>query len=222
MGTSFHAVPWLEARPPLRAQVELRRLGERFGTPRSAGKPRQFWLRLSWRFSHRSRRSRLCNSRAVTPERGSPQLRRPGRPAIGPARDLERTAAEQPRAAHCSTLERPRAGSIGDGLSLRHRLAASWLAEGRLSASEVAARLGYASASWSLDPARAMRMRHPSPAARAIRTNPAPTTMAPVARATSSPAGARRSMVMAAATTAMARRSMTPMTRRIAISPAQQ
>jgi len=60
------------------------------------------------------------------------------------------------------------------------------------------------------------------PAARAIRNNPAPTTMAPVARATRSPAGARRSTVMAAATTAIARRSMTPMTRRIAIRPAQQ
>src|SRR5713101_4042159 len=67
-----------------------------------------------------------------------------------------------------------------------------------------------------------MRMRHPSPAARAIRNNPAPTTTAPMARATRSPAGARRSTVMPAATTAMARRSMTPMTRRIAIRPAQQ
>ncbi len=38
-----------------------------------------------------------------------------------------------------------------------------------------------------------------------------------------SPAGAaRRSTVMAAVTTAIARRSMTPMTRRIAVSPAQQ
>ena len=41
-------------------------------------------------------------------------------------------------------------------------------------------------------------MRHPSPAARAIRNNPAPTTTAPMARATRSPAGARRSTVMAA------------------------
>ena len=67
-----------------------------------------------------------------------------------------------------------------------------------------------------------MRMRHPSSAARAIRNNPAPTRTAPMARATRSPAGARRSTVMAAATTAIARRSMTPMTRRIAIGPAQQ
>src|SRR6266436_990349 len=66
-----------------------------------------------------------------------------------------------------------------------------------------------------------MRMRHPSPAARAIRNNPAAMTTAPVARATRSPAGARRSTVMAAATTAIARRSMTPMTRRIAIRPTQ-
>jgi hypothetical protein len=33
-----------------------------------------------------------------------------------------------------------------------------------------------------------MRMRHPSPAARVIRNNPAPTTKAPMARATRSPA----------------------------------
>jgi hypothetical protein len=65
-------------------------------------------------------------------------------------------------------------------------------------------------------------MRHPSPADRAIRNNPAPTTRAPIARATRSPAGARRSTVMAAVTTAIARRSMTPMTRRIAVRPAQQ
>jgi hypothetical protein len=49
-----------------------------------------------------------------------------------------------------------------------------------------------------------MRMRHPSPAARAIKNKPATTTTAPVARATRSPAGARRSTVMAAATTAIA------------------
>ena len=63
---------------------------------------------------------------------------------------------------------------------------------------------------------------HPSPTARAIRNNPAPTTTAPMARATSSPTGARRSTVMAAVTTAIARRSMTPMTRRTAVRPAQQ
>src|SRR5690348_12371818 len=38
-------------------------------------------------------------------------------------------------------------------------------------------------------------MRHPSPAARAIRNSPAPRTAAPMARATRSPAGARRSTV---------------------------
>jgi len=74
----------------------------------------------------------------------------------------------------------------------------------------------------SIETARRGTMRHPSPAARAIRNNPATTTTAPVARATRSPAGARRSTVMAAVTTAIARRSMTPMTRRIAVRPAQQ
>jgi hypothetical protein len=67
-----------------------------------------------------------------------------------------------------------------------------------------------------------VRMPHASPAARAISQNPAPTTTAPMARATRSPAGARRSTVIAAATTAIARRSMTPITRRIAIRPALQ
>jgi hypothetical protein len=43
-------------------------------------------------------------------------------------------------------------------------------------------------------------MRHPSPPTRAIKNNPAPTTTAPVARATRSPAGARRSTVMAVPT----------------------
>jgi hypothetical protein len=57
-----------------------------------------------------------------------------------------------------------------------------------------------------------MRMRHPSLVASAIRNNPAPTTTAPMARATRSPAGARRSTVMAAATTAIARRFITPTT----------
>src|SRR5213595_819162 len=47
-------------------------------------------------------------------------------------------------------------------------------------------------------------VRHPSPAARAIRNNPAPRATAPVARATRSPAGTRRSTVMAAATTVIA------------------
>jgi hypothetical protein len=65
-------------------------------------------------------------------------------------------------------------------------------------------------------------VRHPSPAARAIRHSPAPMAAAPMARATRSPAGARRSMVMAAVTAAITRRSMTPTTRRIAVRPAQQ
>ena len=69
--------------------------------------------------------------------------------------------------------------------------------------------------------ARPMRASHPTPAARAIRTSPVPTTPAPMARATRSPAGARRSAVMAADTMAMARRSMTPITRRSAVRAAQ-
>ncbi len=67
-----------------------------------------------------------------------------------------------------------------------------------------------------------MRMRYPSLIARAIKNKPTPTATAPIARATRAPSGAMRSTVIAAATTAIARRSMTPMTRRIAISPAQQ
>jgi hypothetical protein len=69
---------------------------------------------------------------------------------------------------------------------------------------------------------RTMQMPHPSPAARAIRDNPATTTTAPMARATRSPAGARRSTVVAAATTAIARRSMIPMVKKIDIRPALQ
>jgi hypothetical protein len=67
-----------------------------------------------------------------------------------------------------------------------------------------------------------MRRHHPSAAARAIRIKPAPTMTIPRARATRSPAGARRSIVIAAVAAAIARRSMTPMTRRIAVNPAQQ
>jgi hypothetical protein len=65
-------------------------------------------------------------------------------------------------------------------------------------------------------------MRHPSPAACATRNSPAPTMTAPMARATRSPAGARRSAVMAAVTAAITRRSMIPVTRRITVRPAQQ
>jgi hypothetical protein len=65
-------------------------------------------------------------------------------------------------------------------------------------------------------------MRHPSPAARAIMNNPTPTTTTPLARAKRSPAGAKRSTMMTAATTAIARRFMTPITRNIAIRLAQQ
>lgn len=61
-----------------------------------------------------------------------------------------------------------------------------------------------------------------SPAARAIRINPAATATAPVARATRWLAAERRSSVMAAVTAAIARMSMTPMTSRIAVCPAQQ
>ena len=46
-------------------------------------------------------------------------------------------------------------------------------------------------------------MRYPITAARAIRNNPAATMTAPIARATRSPLGARRSTVMAAVTTAI-------------------
>src|SRR5581483_3776397 len=62
---------------------------------------------------------------------------------------------------------------------------------------------------------------YPSPTARAIKNNPAPITTAPMARATRSLPGERRSAVMAAVTTAIARRSITPITRRIAVRPAE-
>ena len=48
------------------------------------------------------------------------------------------------------------------------------------------------------------------------------TATAPTPRATCSPASARRSAVMAAVTTASARKSMIPMTSRIVVHPAQQ
>jgi len=67
-----------------------------------------------------------------------------------------------------------------------------------------------------------LRTRHWSPVARAIRSNPAATVTTPMARATPSPPGARRSTVIAAVTLAIARRSITPMTMRIAVSPAQE
>jgi hypothetical protein len=54
------------------------------------------------------------------------------------------------------------------------------------------------------------KVRHPSPAARAIRNNPAPTTTAPLARATRSPAGARRSLVIESFGRGRACRWMTP------------
>jgi hypothetical protein len=50
---------------------------------------------------------------------------------------------------------------------------------------------------------------------------PCPDDDGPMARATRSPAGASRSTVMAAATTAISRSSMTPMTKRI-VRPVQQ
>jgi hypothetical protein len=58
---------------------------------------------------------------------------------------------------------------------------------------------------------------YPKPAVLAMSSNPAPTATVPMVRATGSAAGARRSMVMAAVTTAIMRRSMTPMTKRIAV-----
>lgn len=61
------------------------------------------------------------------------------------------------------------------------------------------------------------RMDYPSPTARSIRYIPAPTVNTPMARAALSQAGARRSMLIAAATTTIARRSMIPVTRRIVI-----
>lgn len=65
-------------------------------------------------------------------------------------------------------------------------------------------------------------VRYPSPAAAlAIKSSPTPTTTNPMARATRSPFGASRSAVIAAVTRAIARRSMTPVTRRIAVKPAQ-
>src|SRR5437667_10056190 len=97
----------------------------------------------------------------------------------------------------------------------------SWIA-GRAHVPSVAERVRsqvsgrYATSGWEVS-----KYRHPSPAARAISNDPAPRATAPVARATRSPDGARRSTVMAAAMTAVARRSMTPMTRRIAIRPTQ-
>src|SRR5213596_2798012 len=95
----------------------------------------------------------------------------------------------------------------------------SWIA-GRAHVPSVAERVRsqvsgrYATSGWEVS-------SHPSPAARTISNNPAPRATAPVARATRSPAGARRSTVMAAATTAIARTFMTPMTRRMAIRPTQ-
>jgi hypothetical protein len=67
------------------------------------------------------------------------------------------------------------------------------------------------------------RRRHP-PTATACqsRTTPATAAMAPIARATRPPAGARRSAVIAAVTATIARRSITPMTSRIAVRLAQQ
>ena len=64
--------------------------------------------------------------------------------------------------------------------------------------------------------------RHASPMARVISNNAAPTTITPIACAVCSPAGASRSMVMAAVTTAIAPRFMTPAASRITIRSAQQ
>ena len=65
-------------------------------------------------------------------------------------------------------------------------------------------------------------VRYPSLAvALVIKSSPTPTTTIPMARATRSPFGASRSAVIAAVTRAITRRSMTPMTRRIAVKAAQ-
>lgn len=69
--------------------------------------------------------------------------------------------------------------------------------------------------------AKASRI-HTSATALAPSTSPAATITTPITRATRSPDGARRSIVMPALTTAIARKSMTPITRRIAVKLAQQ
>ena len=66
------------------------------------------------------------------------------------------------------------------------------------------------------------KLHYPSPHARPIINNPAPITTTPMPRATRPPEGAKRSAVMATVTAAIVRRSITPMTRRIVIKPAQQ
>ncbi len=64
--------------------------------------------------------------------------------------------------------------------------------------------------------------RYPSPAAAlAVNSSPTPTTTIPMARATRLLFDARRSAVIAAVTSAITRRSITPMTRRIAVKAAQ-
>src|SRR5215472_760449 len=62
---------------------------------------------------------------------------------------------------------------------------------------------------------------HVSQIALATRTKPVPVMPTPTTRATRSPAGARRSRVMAAVTTAITLRSITPATSRIAVRLAQ-
>jgi hypothetical protein len=62
---------------------------------------------------------------------------------------------------------------------------------------------------------------HAKAIARVIRSRPAAMIATPVARATRSPAGARRSAVIAAVTKAIVRKSITPTTRRIAVRLAQ-
>ena len=63
---------------------------------------------------------------------------------------------------------------------------------------------------------------HPKPTARTNRNTPAAMTTAPMPRATRSPPGARRSAVMAAVTTVIAVRFITPITSRIAVRPAEE
>ena len=63
---------------------------------------------------------------------------------------------------------------------------------------------------------------HTSLAARAIRSNPSPSTTYPTARATRSPPGTSRSALIAAVTAAIAPRSMTPITRSTTVKCPQQ
>lgn len=70
--------------------------------------------------------------------------------------------------------------------------------------------------------AHSYEVRYRGPAACTIANNPTEIRMMPMARPMRSPAGERRSAVTAAVTAAIARRSITPKTRRIAVRLEQQ